>query len=70
MVPLFVLAQLGERPDWRVVARSWPRVLLPAVFGFVAYNYLLHTALQYTDAVNASPTSSCMVGGATLDRDR
>ncbi|WP_327387960.1 DMT family transporter [Streptomyces sp. NBC_01207] len=29
-------------------------MLLPALFGLVAYNYLLCTALQYTDAVNAS----------------
>jgi len=28
--------------------------LLPALFGLIAYNYLLYTALKYTDAVNAS----------------
>ncbi len=54
VVPLFVLAQLVERPYWREVARSWHRVLIPALFGLVAYNYLLYTALQHTDAVNAS----------------
>jgi drug/metabolite transporter (DMT)-like permease len=53
-VPLFVQAQLVERPDWRGVARSWHRVFLPALFGLVTYNYLLYTALQHTDAVNAS----------------
>ncbi len=54
VVPLLSLAQLVERPDWRRIARSWYWVLLPALFGLIAYNYLLYTALQYTDAVNAS----------------
>jgi drug/metabolite transporter (DMT)-like permease len=54
VVPLFALAQVVERPDWRHVARSWHQALLPALFGLIAYNYLLYTALKYTDAVNAS----------------
>ncbi|WP_128381562.1 DMT family transporter [Streptomyces cavernae] len=54
VIPLFALAQLVERPDWRHVARSWHRVLLPALSGLVAYTYLLYKALQYTDAVSAS----------------
>ena len=52
--PLFVLAQVIERPDWRAVLRVWPRLLLPALFGMLAYNLLLYSALQHTTAITAS----------------
>ncbi|MDR1214140.1 MAG: DMT family transporter [Propionibacteriaceae bacterium] len=54
LVPLFVIAQVVERPDWRAVLRAWPRLVLLSVFGLLAYNAFLYTALQHTDALNAS----------------
>jgi drug/metabolite transporter (DMT)-like permease len=54
LIPLLVLAQLTERPDWRHVAKAWPALIGPALFGLIAYNVLLYCALQHTTAVNAS----------------
>ncbi|HZK58503.1 MAG TPA: DMT family transporter [Cryobacterium sp.] len=53
-VPLLVLAQVIEKPDWRVVARAWPRLLLLSGLGVIGYTLLLYTALQYTSALSAS----------------
>ncbi|MFB2579962.1 DMT family transporter [Herbiconiux sp. P15] len=52
--PLLLIAQLVERPRWRVVLRSWPRLLLLAGLGLLGYNLLLYSALQFTDAFDAS----------------
>ncbi|NIL75778.1 DMT family transporter [Rhodococcus sp. B10] len=54
LVPLLALAQLIEKPDWSVVARSWPTMIAPALFGLLAYNFLLYSALQHTTPVSAS----------------
>lgn len=54
LVPLFVLAQLLERPDWRQVLRAWPWLVLLSVCGLLGYNLLLYAALEHTDAFNAS----------------
>jgi drug/metabolite transporter (DMT)-like permease len=53
-VPLLVLAQMIEKPDWRAVARAWPRLLLLSGLGVIGYTLLLYTALQYTSALSAS----------------
>ncbi|WP_127125576.1 DMT family transporter [Georgenia sp. SYP-B2076] len=53
-VPLLVLAQVLEKPDWRRVARAWPRLLLLAALGLAGYNLLLYAALQHTSALSAS----------------
>lgn len=53
-LPLLVLAHVVERPSWRSVIRSWPRIAIAALLGMVAYNLLLYSALQHTTAVNAS----------------
>lgn len=53
-VPLLVLAQVIEKPDWRAVARAWPRLLLLSGLGVIGYTLLLYTALQYTSALSAS----------------
>lgn len=52
--PLLLIAHLVERPAWRNVLRAWPWLLLLSVLGLLGYNLLLYTALQYTDAFNAS----------------
>lgn len=54
VVPLVVLAQLIERPDWRAVARRWPMLLAMAVLGMVGYNLTLYWALRFTTPVSAS----------------
>lgn len=53
-VPLLLLAQLVERPDWRAVWRRWPLLLVVGMIGAGFYPLLLYTALQHTTAVNAS----------------
>ncbi|GAA1731923.1 DMT family transporter [Microbacterium paludicola] len=45
VVPLFVIAQLIERPRWRDVLRQWPRLLLLGLIGVAGYNLLLYAAL-------------------------
>lgn len=54
LVPLFVVAQVVERPSWRHALRAWPWVLALSLFGLAGYNFLLYAALQFTDAFNAS----------------
>lgn len=44
-IPLFVIAQLIERPDWREVFRAWPRLALLGAIGVAGYNLLLYAAL-------------------------
>ena len=53
-IPLLLLAQVVERPDWARVLRHWPRLLLLAALGVGGYNLLLYTALQYTTPQSAS----------------
>lgn len=58
-VPLLVLAQVVEKPDWRAVARHWPRLLLLAALGVAGYTLLLYAALQFT-----SPQSAALITAA------
>ncbi len=53
-VPLLVLAQIIEKPDWPAVLRRWPALLLLSVLGMSGYTLLLYGALGYTSAMNAS----------------
>jgi drug/metabolite transporter (DMT)-like permease len=53
-VPLLVLAQLVEKPDWRAVLRHWPALLVLSCLGMSAYTLLLYSALGHTSALNAS----------------
>ncbi|MFT4122513.1 MAG: DMT family transporter [Microbacteriaceae bacterium] len=54
VIPLLLIAQLVERPDWRTVLRAWPRIVLLAALGMLAYNLLLYTALRFTTSIGAS----------------
>lgn len=69
-LPLVLLAQVVERPDWRAVLRRWRLLLFLAVIGVALYPLLLYTALQHTSAVNASliaaTNPSVIVLGAVL----
>ncbi|MEV7972261.1 DMT family transporter [Cellulomonas sp. NPDC089187] len=53
-VPLLVIAQVVERPDWRAAWRDWRRQLGLALLGMVGYAVLVYSALQHTSSVNAS----------------
>lgn len=46
VVPLFLIAQAIERPRWREVLRSWPRLALLGAIGVAGYNLLLYAALE------------------------
>ena len=52
-VPLLLLAQCVERPDWRAVLRRWPTLLLLSALGMSGYTLLLYGALAHTSALNA-----------------
>ncbi|GAA1680164.1 DMT family transporter [Glycomyces endophyticus] len=58
LVPLAVVAQVVERPDWRAVARAWPWLLVLSASGVLGYNLFLYAALEYTDAFSASLVSA------------
>lgn len=53
-VPLLILAQAIERPDWRSALRHWRMLLLLSLLGMSGYTLLLYSALQHTSALNAS----------------
>jgi drug/metabolite transporter (DMT)-like permease len=54
VVPLFVIAQIVEKPNWRRVLRAWPLLSALAVLGMLAYNLFLYEALNFTTAAGAS----------------
>jgi drug/metabolite transporter (DMT)-like permease len=54
VVPLLVIAQLVERPNWRAVLRAWPLLVVLALLGMLAYNLFLYEALNFTTAAGAS----------------
>lgn len=73
-VPLLVIAQLVERPDWRAVLRTWRRQVVLALLGMAGYALLLYSALQHTSSVNASlvtalnPALIALLGAAVARR--
>lgn len=73
-VPLLVIAQVVERPDWRAVLRTWPRQLVLSLLGMVGYALFVYTALQHTSSVNASlvnalnPALIALLGAAAVRR--
>ncbi|MDJ0338763.1 DMT family transporter [Cryobacterium sp. PH31-O1] len=74
-IPLLILAQVVERPNWALVLRHWPRLLLLAALGVGGYNLLLYTALQYTtpqsaSLINAANPAVMVVLAAMLLRER
>lgn len=53
-VPLLVIAQVVEHPDWAAVWRQWPVHLGLSVSGMTAYTLFLYEALRHTSAIDAS----------------
>lgn len=54
VVPLFVLAQLVERPRWREVLQHWRWHAVLGLLGLGGYTLLLYGALVHTSTLNAS----------------
>ena len=54
LIPLGIVAQLVEKPDWRAVVRHLPLLGLLGVLGITGYSLLLYFALGFTSPLNAS----------------
>ncbi|MFT8357340.1 MAG: DMT family transporter [Bifidobacterium aquikefiri] len=54
LVPLVIISQTVEHPDWLSVLRHWPFLLMQSALGLFAYNFLLYEALRSSTAFAAS----------------
>ncbi|MCI1642499.1 MAG: DMT family transporter [Actinomyces sp.] len=54
LVPLILVAQVVEHPDWSAVLSHWRFRLLQGALGLFAYNMLLYEALRTSSAFAAS----------------
>jgi drug/metabolite transporter (DMT)-like permease len=54
LIPLAVVAQIVEHPDWLAALRHWRFLLMQSVLGLAAYNLLLYAALRVSTAFAAS----------------
>jgi len=57
-IPLLVVAQLIEKPDWRAAVRHLPLLGVLGVLGITGFSVLIYFALQYTSPLNASLINS------------
>ncbi len=54
LIPLVIVAQLIEKPDWRAAMRHLPLLALLGVLGITGFSLLLYYALEFTSPLNAS----------------
>ncbi|MEO8093962.1 MAG: DMT family transporter [Pseudolysinimonas sp.] len=54
LVPLAIVAQLIEKPNWRAALRHLPLLALLGVLGITGFSLLLYYALEFTSPLNAS----------------
>lgn len=54
IVPLAVIAQVLEKPDWRAAMRHLPLLAVLGVLGLTGFSVLLYYALEFTSPLNAS----------------
>ena len=54
LIPLLIVAQLVEKPNWRAAVRHLPLLGLLGVLGITGFSLLLYYALQFTSPLNAS----------------
>lgn len=54
VVPLIIVAQLIEKPDWRAAMRHLPLLALLGVLGITGFSLLIYFALKFTSPLNAS----------------
>lgn len=57
-IPLLVVAQLIEKPDWRAAMKHLPLLGLLGILGITGFSLLIYFALQYTSPLNASLINS------------
>ena len=55
---LLAIAHFHEKPDWKSVLKQWPAFIILGLLGFVGYNMVLYTALDYTSSTNAALVSA------------
>lgn len=75
LVPLVLLAQVIEKPDWRRILAAWRWILVSSGLGIAGYTLLLYYALQHTDAFNAALINAVnpaliAIGAAVFLRER
>ncbi|MDN2452211.1 DMT family transporter [Lactobacillus sp. UCMA15818] len=58
VIILFVLSQIIEKPDWKMIFKKWPILLILSLFGIIGYNILLYDALFFTTSLNAALINS------------
>jgi drug/metabolite transporter (DMT)-like permease len=58
VAPLFVIAQVVERPAWDDVWRRWRLLVLLGAVGLAAYPMLVYHALRHTSPLNAALLNS------------
>ena len=58
VVPLLVVAQLVEKPDWRRALRHLPLLTLLGILGIIGFSLLIYQALRFTSPLNASLINS------------
>jgi drug/metabolite transporter (DMT)-like permease len=54
VIPLLIVAQLIEKPDWRAALKHLPLLTLLGVLGVTGFSLLIYFALQFTSPLNAS----------------
>jgi drug/metabolite transporter (DMT)-like permease len=54
LIPLLIVAQLVEKPDWRAALRHLRLLALLGVLGITGFSLLLYFALEFTSPLNAS----------------
>lgn len=54
LVPLFILAAVIERPNWRAAVREWPMHLGQALLGILGYPLLMYQGLLSVNSLDAS----------------
>ena len=55
---LLTIAHFHEKPKWRSVRKQWPALVVLGLLGFVGYNLVLYSALDYTSSTNAALVSA------------
>jgi drug/metabolite transporter (DMT)-like permease len=58
LVPLIIVAQLIEKPDWRAVLSQLPRLTLLGLLGITGFSLFIYYALKFTSPLNAALISA------------
>ncbi|MDC7429292.1 DMT family transporter [Acinetobacter baumannii] len=53
-IPMLILAHYIERPNWKLVLKSWNKILLLSMLGIAGYSFMFYEALSTTSPINAS----------------